>query len=69
VQRREFSKLLGTAAVSASAGAEAGYFHKQYERAGTARIWLGDTSEQNLKNTFAGESQASVRYTIFSNRA
>ena len=69
MRRRKFIEFLGVAVVSASAGAGAGYFVSEYERSRAAKVWLGDTTEQNLKNAFSGESQAHVRYTLFANRA
>jgi rubrerythrin len=68
LQRRDFLRLLGVAAVTSSAGAGVGYFIRANESR-PAKPWLGDTTEQNLKNAFAGESQANVRYTIFSHEA
>jgi rubrerythrin len=67
--RRDFLKLLGVAAVTSSAGAGVGYFIRGNEKSGSGTPWLGDTTEQNLKNAFAGESQANVRYTLFGNKA
>jgi rubrerythrin len=69
LNRREFVKLLGVAAMSASAGAGAGYFFSEYNKPKTAETWLADITEQNLKNAFSGESQANVRYTVFGNKA
>jgi rubrerythrin len=69
LNRREFAKFVGVAAVSASVGAGAGYVFKESEKHETGKVWLSDTTEQNLKNAFSGESQANVRYAIFGNRA
>ena len=67
LQRREFLKLVGVGAVTASAGAGVGYLYKGYS--GSTTPWLAATTEQNLKNAFAGESQANVRYMLFGNKA
>jgi rubrerythrin len=69
MQRREFVKFAGVAAIAASAGAGVSYSLSTSKDAKTEVTWLADNTEQNLKNAFSGESQANIRYILFSTAA
>lgn len=69
MQRREFVKVSGVAAIAASAGAGISYVLSPSKDAKTDAAWLADNTEQNLKNAFSGESQANIRYILFSSPA
>lgn len=65
MERREFLKTAGVAAIAASAGAGAVYIYSA-PKGRTEATWLAEKTEQNLKNAFSGESQANMRYGLFS---
>ena len=68
VERRDFLKYSTLAAVSLAIGGGAGYYVGS-EAGVSANGWQGDTTDQDLKNAFAGESQAHLRYTLFAAQA
>jgi rubrerythrin len=68
VERRDFLKFSTVAAVSLAIGGGAGYFVGN-ESGVAATNWQGDTTDQDLKNAYAGESQAHMRYALFAAQA
>jgi rubrerythrin len=68
LEKREFLKFAGIGAIAASAGAVAEYISSPRIPRFTP-TWLAEKTEQNLKNAFSGESQANIRYTLFSTTA
>ncbi len=66
MERRKFVKYAGVAAIAASAGAGVSYILSPSKDDETKVTWLAENTEQNLKNAFSGESQANIRYILFS---